>query len=95
MSDDFRDELIQVAAVAIAILTDLEQGSTTLFDPENHRVATPAHNTAMLEVQQERGRQERKWGAQHHTPFEWLAILGEEFGEACMAAVDYQANWES
>ena len=88
-----REELIQVAAVAVAILTDLDQGSTALFDPDNHRAATPAHSNVMLEVQQERGRQERKWGTQHHTPFEWLAILGEEYGEACQAAVDAH-DWE-
>jgi len=39
-------------------------------------------------VRVERGEQERKWGEQNHSPFIWLTILGEEFGEACKAAVE-------
>ncbi len=88
--NDFRKELIQVAAVAIAIVTDIDQGNTEI------RVTSEgftAHDLVLCDVQDERSRQERKWGSQHHTPFEWLAILGEEYGEACQAAVDaYQ--WE-
>ena len=34
-------------------------------------------------VRDERYRQDEKWGEQNHTPDRWLAILGEEFGEAC------------
>ncbi len=40
------------------------------------------------EVMQERQRQDEKWGVQNHSPFVWLAILGEEVGEANKAAVD-------
>jgi len=90
-NQDFKDELVQVAAVAIAILTDLEQGSTLLYNGIGEQ--TNAHRTAMTLVQMERLSQEHKWGSQHHTAFEWLAILGEEFGEACQAAVDDQGNW--
>jgi len=39
-------------------------------------------------VIEERQQQREKWGPQHHTDTEWLAILGEEFGEACAAACD-------
>ena len=34
------------------------------------------------EVRQERNNQFDKWGDQEHSPIEWLAILGEEVGEA-------------
>lgn len=30
----------------------------------------------------ERQKQDEKWGEQNHSPIEWLAILGEEVGEA-------------
>ena len=32
----------------------------------------------------EREKQDTKWGVQYHTPAEWMSILGEEFGEACV-----------
>ena len=41
------------------------------------------------EILLERRRQDQKWGEQNHTTFKWLAILGEEFGEACTAALEY------
>jgi len=36
----------------------------------------------LIEVQHERKKQDEKWGVQNHAPFAWLAILGEEVGEA-------------
>lgn len=35
----------------------------------------------------ERQRQELQWGEQNHDAFKWLAILGEEVGEANQAAL--------
>ena len=73
-----REELIQVAAVAVAIVEDLDRGTTEIqpypFEPYVKQVLTS--------VAWERSRQEAKWGPQHHTPEEWLAILAEEVGEA-------------
>lgn len=40
------------------------------------------------EVVKERESQEIKWGEQNHHPLEWLAILGEEVGEANKAALE-------
>jgi len=40
------------------------------------------------EVKVERTRQDKKWGVQDHHPVEWMAILGEEYGEACKGAVE-------
>lgn len=36
----------------------------------------------LYEVEAERIKQDNKWGEQNHDPFAWLAILGEEVGEA-------------
>jgi NTP pyrophosphatase (non-canonical NTP hydrolase) len=42
----------------------------------------------MNQVGAERIRQNNKWGEQNHGPFVWLAILGEEVGEANKAALE-------
>lgn len=39
-------------------------------------------------IMEERARQDEKWGEQNHDPFVWLAILGEEYGEACKTAYE-------
>ena len=72
-----RDELIQVAAVAVAMIEDLDFGVTG---------DAMARDNALGEVFDERDEQEAKWGPQHHSMMEWLSILGEEYGEACQAA---------
>lgn len=40
------------------------------------------------EIAAERKKQDEKWGQQDHHPFMWLAILGEEVGEANKAALE-------
>ena len=70
----YRDELIQVAAVAVAMIQDLDEGSTKLHDD---RVS----QSVLDEVHKERWKQEQKWGPQHHSKERWFAILGEEVGE--------------
>jgi NTP pyrophosphatase (non-canonical NTP hydrolase) len=40
-----------------------------------------------LDVLSERCKQDSKWGEQNHDPFTYLTILGEEYGEACQAAL--------
>jgi len=40
------------------------------------------------DIRAERERQDTKWGVQNHSPLYWLAILGEEFGEAAKAAIE-------
>jgi len=37
----------------------------------------------------ERTRQQTKWGLQSHSIPIWMMILGEEYGEACLAANKY------
>jgi len=41
------------------------------------------------EVIKERERQNNKFGEQNHSPIEWIAILGEEFGECAKESVDF------
>jgi len=43
--------------------------------------------TVLVDVLFERRKQDEKWGEQNHDPAWYLAILGEEFGEACQAAL--------
>lgn len=45
--------------------------------------------TALMSVRNERASQDRKWGRQRHSWPEWMAILGEEYGEACGEANRY------
>ena len=49
---------------------------------------TEATARVLDEVLLERKLQFNKWGEQNHEPFAWLAILGEEVGEANMAALE-------
>ena len=55
----------------------------------------------IYEILDEIKRQHEKWGVQNHHPYEWIAILGEEFGEVCKAAYETgtdgfknKVNWE-
>lgn len=36
-------------------------------------------------IEDERNRQDAKWGEQNHTQQGWIGILGEEYGEYCQA----------
>lgn len=43
-------------------------------------------------IQDERARQDAKWGAdQHHDPHLWTTILAEEFGEVARAVLEHDA----
>ena len=49
--------------------------------------AYDAHFDVLKEITKERLAQEEKWGEQNHSDFKWMTILGEEYGEACEAAL--------
>ena len=49
---------------------------------------------AIIDVLNERVRQESKWGEQNHDPFTYGAILGEEFGELMQAALQTRYGGE-
>ena len=83
MSDRLTTELIQVAAVCVAMIEDLKYGQA-----DSERIVEP-HNDSwtqsidvLEDVGVERIRQDEKWGTRHQTPMEWLMILAEEIGEA-------------
>ena len=50
-----------------------------MSDIKNTRIA------ALTLVDNERNRQDAKWGEQNHPPQYWTGILGEEYGEYCQA----------
>lgn len=85
-----RDELIQVAAVAVSIVEDLDYGVAHYSRcPETRpRRAAAQGRRVIEEVVSERHRQDIKWGPQHHSPEVWLTILTEEVGEVARAILD-------
>jgi len=46
----------------------------------------------LCEVEYEIESSNKKFGEQNHSPAEWLAILGEEFGEAAKEVVEASAS---
>lgn len=46
---------------------------------------TDTRIAALQLVDNERNRQDAKWGEQNHVPERWAGILGEEYGEYCQA----------
>ena len=70
---NLREELIQVAAVCVSIIEDIDEGVALLG----------LHtNDIIMEILDERFEQDKKWGPQHHDWVSWLLILMEEVGEA-------------
>jgi NTP pyrophosphatase (non-canonical NTP hydrolase) len=49
----------------------------------------------LRDINTERRRQDKKWGVPNHRPFEWIAILGEEFGEVCKAALEVRFDMDA
>ena len=43
----------------------------------------------LKQIQDERKRQNEKWGEQNHHPLLWFSIMGEEYGEMCHAFNEY------
>ena len=80
MPKDYIAELIQVAGVAVAAIQDYYEGEADARSPKCTEV--------LLMVLSERIRQDEKWGCQHHTRGDWLAILVEEVGEVAQAILE-------
>lgn len=90
MRDTYRHELVQVAASAIAAITVLDTGCTFLmpFLEEDEPL-----KRIFADVCAERQYQENKWGVRYENergalPLFWLAVIGEEVGEACAAVLE-------
>lgn len=90
-----RDELIQVAAVAMATVSIIDKQSTYLAFENIQDTQYDSYYTRIAnDIAVERLRQEKKWGVRCDDDadvFWWLAVLGEEVGEACQAALE--ATW--
>ena len=84
--EDLRTELIQVAAVCVAILEDIDYGVADHLQPKDGLDSQTRE--VLQEVMRERMRQDLKWGPQHHRIADWLSILVEEVGEAAKAYND-------
>jgi hypothetical protein len=61
---------------------------TKLLDPA-------ATKSVLRSVRIERKAQDRQWGVQDHDPITWIAILGEEFGEATRCALQLRFDNET
>ena len=85
---ELRTELIQTAAVIVSAVEDIDHGeaNTERYIGGSH--FAHADHEVLREIWEERRRQDLKWGPQHHRIADWLAIIGEEYGETCMAYVD-------
>lgn len=70
-----REELVQVAALCVATIEDIDYGMAQ------------GHTKEILEdVHQERMRQEQLWGPRHYDPLQWLLLILEEVGESAEEA---------
>ena len=86
--ENIRTELIQTAAVIVSALEDIDYGVAKAHTTEGDDFIAGRTDLILAEILGERFRQDLKWGPQHHRIADWLAIIGEEYGEACMAYVD-------
>ncbi len=82
--DSVRAELIQVAAVAQAMVQLLDTGSTAMV----HEFDRLHARQVSIDVQTERDYQYRRWANQVHPMEQWVCILMEEVGEAVKAIND-------
>ena len=97
--ENFRTELIQAAAVAVAIVECIDYGvanaSRSLemmvrksvdhtYQPTGEFESSQTNPVLQL-VKDERYAQDKKWGPQSHDFAFWMSILGEEVGEAFKA----------
>ena len=74
---ELRKELVQVAAVCVAMIRDMDHGTTDLSTGQHLMDDGDVH----ADIAKERVRQVEKWGDQSHNPVEWFMILQEEVGE--------------
>lgn len=78
-----REELVQVAAVAVAIIEDIDYDQANYTrNPTQYNALARQGDWVIQGVIHERVRQDQKWGPQSHTANDWLHILMEEVGEA-------------
>ncbi len=83
-----REEMIQVAAVACAIVEQIDFGSADFAAPVTEDSVLTQGIDVLSLVAVERAQQDTQWGPQSHELDSWLLILGEEVGEVFVEASD-------
>lgn len=68
--------------MAVAIVEDLDYGAADSRKIHNYNLPITQVSEVLVDVGNERVRQDEKWGPQSHDAKTWLAILMEEVGEA-------------
>lgn len=87
----YRSELIQVAAVAVCAVQEMDTGTTLLREESATEFEAGFEQLEWIldEVRRERYSQEAKWGTRSAVdPKEWLTILTEEVGEVARAILE-------
>ena len=79
------EELIQVAAVAVAWITNLETGTDDMLALAEKGFF---EDRTWVEIMDERHRQNQKWGVRDQESGTWLKILMEEVGEVATATLE-------
>ncbi len=80
MESDLRSAALAVAALCVSIVEDIDYGTTCSTAPKRQPILAEigkVHRAKTLE-----------WGAGHLEPLEWVAILGDEYGDLCKAAIN-------
>ncbi len=78
---DSHRELIQVLAVAVAMIEDEMYGSANGTKQIGRADGATQADIVLTLIREERESQDDKWGPQHHDAEEWAMILAEEIGE--------------
>jgi hypothetical protein len=79
MESDLRSSALAVAALCVSIVEDIDHGTTYSTAPRRQPILAEigkVHRAKALE-----------WGTGHLEPLEWVAILGDEYGDLCKAAI--------
>lgn len=94
---NLRAELIQVAALAVAAVEDIDKGSSDISrEAWSISGKTEFYTSDVLDaVFAERVRQDKKWGPQHKRLASWLLYIGEELGECCKELGDNEDTLEA
>ena len=72
-------------------VADINKSFTINVDSKDKELVqeiVDSNSPILMEILNERVRQEKKWGQQNHAPLKWNAILGEEFGEVSKAILE-------
>ena len=84
MESDLRSAALAVAALCVSIVEDIDYGTTYSTAPRRQPILAEigkVHRAKTLE-----------WGTGHLEPLEWVAILGDEYGDLCKAAIN-EHDW--